>query len=362
MQRRAAAPVQALQRRQLHRGDAGDAVLPDRRDEVRQADHRPRGQAFDDADRAAKCVLISFDSTMRSNMSVGLPIDLRDVHARCLRLQMQRRITETDPYFTMIHHAVGRGAAARVRPAARIPTGKTRRSDRGRRRIAPRSFPLPAFAMTIRIALQHRTLYAFDRPVGLSPHEVRLRPAPHCRTPIASYSLRVAPEKHFVNWQQDAYGNCVARFVFPEPARALDITVDLVADMTVINPFDFFVERWAEQFPFDYPPQLAAELAPYFEREPSGPLLERWLADFRRQGSGPAPTSSTCWCALNLRLAAAGEVPRAHGPRGADRPTRRSRSPRARAAIPGGSWCRSSAISGSRRASSRAISSSSSRT
>jgi uncharacterized protein (DUF2126 family)/transglutaminase-like putative cysteine protease len=157
--------------------------------------------------------------------------------------------------------------------------------------------------MTIRIALQHRTLYAFDRPVGLSPHEVRLRPAPHCRTPIASYSLRVAPEKHFVNWQQDAYGNYVARFVFPEPARALDITVDLVADMTVINPFDFFVERWAEQFPFDYPPQLAAELSPYFEREPSGPLLERWLADFRRQGFRPGANIVDFLVALNLRLA-----------------------------------------------------------
>ncbi len=158
--------------------------------------------------------------------------------------------------------------------------------------------------MTIRVAIHHRTVYKFDRAVGLSPHEIRLRPAPHCRTPIASYSLRVAPEKHFVNWQQDAYGNYIARFVFPEPARALDITVDLVADMTVINPFDFFIEHWAEHFPFDYPPQLAAELAPYFERETPGPLLEKWLGEFRAQGPKPGTNTVDFLVDLNQRLAA----------------------------------------------------------
>ena len=122
--------------------------------------------------------------------------------------------------------------------------------------------------MTIRVALHPPTLYAFDRLVSLSPHEIRLRPAPHCRTPIHSYSLRVAPEKHFVNWQQDAYGNYIARYVFPEKARALDISVDLVADMTVINPFDFFVEHWAEQFPFDYPPSYSPSSRPISRRSP----------------------------------------------------------------------------------------------
>ncbi|MGH8695143.1 MAG: DUF2126 domain-containing protein [Burkholderiales bacterium] len=156
--------------------------------------------------------------------------------------------------------------------------------------------------MTIRVALHHRTRYAFDRAVSLSPHEIRLRPAPHCRTPIHSYSLRVAPEKHFVNWQQDAYGNYIARFVFPEKARALDIAVDLVADMTVINPFDFFVEHWAEHFPLDYPPQLAAELAPYLEREPTGPLLADWLADFRKRGVDPGGNTVDFLVALNERL------------------------------------------------------------
>ena len=104
--------------------------------------------------------------------------------------------------------------------------------------------------MTIRIALHHKTHYRFDRLVGIAPHEIRLRPAPHCRTPILSYSLHVVPDKHFINWQQDAYGNYIARLMFPDRARELSITVDLVADMTVINPFDFFVEPYAEIFPF----------------------------------------------------------------------------------------------------------------
>src|SRR6476659_5015236 len=101
--------------------------------------------------------------------------------------------------------------------------------------------------VTIKVALHHKTRYDYDRLVGLSPHEVRLRPAAHCRTPIESYSLKVKPAKHFLNWQQDPYGNWVARLVFPDKARELEIVVDLVADMTVINPFDFFVDPAAEQ-------------------------------------------------------------------------------------------------------------------
>ena len=107
--------------------------------------------------------------------------------------------------------------------------------------------------MAIRIALHHKTSYRYDRQVSLSPHEVRLRPAPHARTPILSYSLKVEPETHFINWQQDPYGNYIGRFVFPEKADKLEFTVDLVADMTVINPFDFFIESYADKFPFAYP-------------------------------------------------------------------------------------------------------------
>src|ERR1700689_5291332 len=99
--------------------------------------------------------------------------------------------------------------------------------------------------MALHVALNHKTHYRYDRPVSLGPHVVRLRPAPHCRTPIVSYSLRVGPDPHFVNWQQDPFGNYLDRLVFPEPARELTIDVDLVADLTVINPFDFFLEEHA---------------------------------------------------------------------------------------------------------------------
>ena len=131
--------------------------------------------------------------------------------------------------------------------------------------------------MAIRVALHHKTTYHYDRLVALSPHEVRLRPAPHARTPVLSYSLSVNPEKHFINWQQDPYGNYIGRFVFPEKTDVLEFTVDLVADMTVINPFDFFVEKYAEQFPFRYPVQLNDELAAYLKTAEPGPLAQKWL-------------------------------------------------------------------------------------
>ena len=158
--------------------------------------------------------------------------------------------------------------------------------------------------MTIRIALHHKTHYRFDRLIGIAPHEVRLRPAPHCRTPILSYSLQVAPAKHFVNWQQDAYGNYIARLVFPEKAKELNIVVDLVADMTVINPFDFFVEPYAETFPFQYPAQLAVELAPYLEKDLPGPELKAWLARFRDGGYVPGVAIVDFLVAINQRLQA----------------------------------------------------------
>jgi transglutaminase-like putative cysteine protease len=137
--------------------------------------------------------------------------------------------------------------------------------------------------MTIRVALNHQTRYSFDRAVTLYPHEVRLRPAAHARTPILGYSLKVEPAVHFLNWQQDPFGNWVARLVFPEKAESLSITVDLVADMTVINPFDFFMEDFAENFPFDYPQGLKRELGPYLEADPAGPLLADWLKRTRKE-------------------------------------------------------------------------------
>ena len=131
--------------------------------------------------------------------------------------------------------------------------------------------------MTIKVAIHHQTTYRFDRLVPIMPHVVRLRPAPHCRTPISAYSLKISPATHFINWQQDPFSNHLARIVFPEPAKELSITVELIADMTVINPFDFFVEESAEHFPFKYDPQLAKDLAPYLEIKENGPQMKAWL-------------------------------------------------------------------------------------
>ncbi|GAA0776037.1 transglutaminase family protein [Roseibium denhamense] len=131
--------------------------------------------------------------------------------------------------------------------------------------------------MSIRASLYHLTHYRYDRPVTLSPQIIRLRPAPHSRTKVLSHSLKVSPGGHFVNHQQDPYGNWLARFVFPEPVREFKIEVDLVADMTVYNPFDFFVEETAEEWPFDYPEELREDLKIYLRTEPLGPHLKAFL-------------------------------------------------------------------------------------
>ena len=135
--------------------------------------------------------------------------------------------------------------------------------------------------MAILAAVYHLTHYKYDRPVVLGPQVIRLQPAPHSRTKVLSHSLKVLPENHFVNVQQDPYGNFLARFVFPEPVNELKIEVDLVADMTVYNPFDFFVEPSAESFPFEYPEDISDDLKIYRTPEPAGPLLKGFL-DARR--------------------------------------------------------------------------------
>jgi uncharacterized protein (DUF2126 family)/transglutaminase-like putative cysteine protease len=131
--------------------------------------------------------------------------------------------------------------------------------------------------MSIKVAIRHQTSYQYDRPVNLSPHTFRLRPAAHCRTPILSYSLKVKPGNHFINWQQDPFGNFLARVVFPEKTTALEFEVEVIAEIIVINPFDFFIESYAEEFPFAYTTQLKKELLPYFEAAETGPAFSQWL-------------------------------------------------------------------------------------
>ena len=137
--------------------------------------------------------------------------------------------------------------------------------------------------MSIKAGIYHLTHYKYDRPVTLGPQVIRLRPAPHSRTRVISHSLRVSPAGHFVNHQQDPYGNWLARFVFPEPVTELKIEVDLVADMTVYNPFDFFVEESAEEWPFEYPDDLRDDLTIYRTPEPVSPLLQDFLDTIPRE-------------------------------------------------------------------------------
>ena len=212
--------------------------------------------------------------------------------------------------------------------------------------------------MSILVGLHHVTRYDYDRPVGLGPQVIRLRPAPHCRTRIPSYSLKVTPAQHFVNWQQDPHGNWLARFVFPEKTTEFSITVDLLADMEVINPFDFFVEPYADTMSVRISGELREELSAFVEPEPAGPRLQELLQSISRE-----PRNTVDFLVeLNQRLQREIRYLIRMEP-GVQTPEetlsyRRRLLPRHAP----GCWCRFCATSACRRASCPAISSSSSRT
>ena len=136
--------------------------------------------------------------------------------------------------------------------------------------------------MSIRVALTHQTSYRFDRRVTLSPHEIRLRPAAHSRTRVEAYSLKIEPAEHFLNWQQDPYGNWLARAVFPKATDHLTITVDLIVDLVTVNPFDFFLDPSAERVPFAYADGLARELRPFLETDDHDEAFAAWMKQVRQ--------------------------------------------------------------------------------
>jgi len=154
--------------------------------------------------------------------------------------------------------------------------------------------------VAIHVALNHVTSYRYDRRVSLSPQLVRLRPAPHARTPILAYSQRVTPAEHFINWQQDPQSNYVARLVFPNEVDHFRIEIDLVAEMAVHNPFDFFLEPQAEKFPFTYADWQLHELQPFMRREKATPRFAAYLDAIPRASVGTVDFLVE----LNRRLAA----------------------------------------------------------
>jgi uncharacterized protein (DUF2126 family)/transglutaminase-like putative cysteine protease len=140
--------------------------------------------------------------------------------------------------------------------------------------------------MSIQVALNHRTEYRYDKAISIGPQVIRLRPAPHCRTPILGYSLSVTPAGHILNWQLDPHNNHLARLLFPDKTNELVVEVELVAELSPFNPFDFFLEPGVEDYPFEYGPELAKDLEPYRSVEPAGPLLQGLLGKFSREKRG----------------------------------------------------------------------------
>jgi transglutaminase-like putative cysteine protease len=139
--------------------------------------------------------------------------------------------------------------------------------------------------MGIQVALNHRTHYRYEKEIFLGPQVMRLRPAPHCRVPILSYSLDITPSEHLLNWQMDPHSDRLARLLFPKKTDEFLIDVNLVADLSPINPFEFFLEPGVEEYPFTYPLGLARDLEPFRSVDPPGPL-SGFLAQFRGEKCG----------------------------------------------------------------------------
>src|ERR1022692_2585285 len=140
--------------------------------------------------------------------------------------------------------------------------------------------------MGIQVALNHRTQYRYDKAVSLGPQVIQLRPAPHCRTPILSYSLNVTPAEHLLIWQMDPHNNHLARLLFPNKTNEFVVEVDLVAELSPFNPFNFFLEPGVEDYPFEYAPELAKDLEPYRSVDQAGPLLQTFLVKPPREKRG----------------------------------------------------------------------------
>ncbi len=194
--------------------------------------------------------------------------------------------------------------------------------------------------MAIRVALTHKTRYRYAAPVLLGAQVVRLRPAPHARTPVLSYSLSIEPREHFLNWQQDPQGNFLARVNVPDRTKEFAVSVDLVADLESINPFDFFLEDSAQKYPFSYAPALSRELAPYLAKGERGAAFRSLMSRFDLRSRG------TVDFLVDVNRIVREVV---------DYRKRRSRRGEARAATRAGSWCRCCASWVSRRASCRVI-------
>ncbi|MFB0911403.1 MAG: transglutaminase family protein, partial [Flavobacterium sp.] len=141
--------------------------------------------------------------------------------------------------------------------------------------------------MAVKIALSHKTTYTFDRSVKLFPHVFRLRPAAHSRTAIEGYTFKISPENYFINWQQDPFGNYQARIVFPDKIKELTVEVEVIAKLQVINPFDYFVEEYAEEFPFTYDPMLQQELTAYLNLSEESPVFLKFMEGLKLNKSLP---------------------------------------------------------------------------